>query len=88
MNLLSKPTKMYNIITMKINKSFFLLFFVLIANMTAFAQDDFEMADTFRSDGKIYVVIAVLLVIFTGIVAYLVHLDRKLKRLEKNQKDL
>ena len=32
---------------------------------------------------KIYVVIAVLLVIFAGIISYLVWMDRRLKKLEK-----
>ena len=41
------------------------------------------MADTFRSDGKIYVVIAVLSIIFLCIISYLVYLDIKLKKLEK-----
>lgn len=41
------------------------------------------MADTFRSDGKIYVVIAVLSIIFTCIISYLVYIDIKLKKLEK-----
>jgi CcmD family protein len=42
-----------------------------------------EMADTFRSNGKIYVVIAVLSIIFICIISYLVYLDIKLKKLEK-----
>jgi len=41
------------------------------------------MADTFRSDGKIYVVISVLSIIFICIISYLVYLDIKLKKLEK-----
>jgi hypothetical protein len=41
------------------------------------------MADTFRSDGKIYVVIAVLSIIFLCMMSYLVYLDIKLKKLEK-----
>lgn len=49
------------------------------------AQDtSVEMADTFRRDGKIYVVVAVLLTILAGIIIYLVRLDRKISRLEKN----
>ena len=44
---------------------------------------DVEMADQMRSSGKIYVVITVLAVIFAGIVAYLVNIDRKLSKLEK-----
>lgn len=42
-----------------------------------------EMADTMRSEGKIYVVVAILLLIFAGLIAYLVMLDRKISKLEK-----
>jgi len=42
-----------------------------------------EMADTMRSEGKIYVVVAILLIIFAGLIVYLVMLDRKLTRIEK-----
>lgn len=41
------------------------------------------MADQMRSDGRIYVVIAVMLTILLGITLYLVRLDRKISRLEK-----
>lgn len=43
-----------------------------------------EMADIMRSNGKIYVVVLVLATIFAGIIAYLVRLDRKITRIEKN----
>lgn len=42
------------------------------------------MADTFRSNGKIYVVVAVILTIFAGLILYLVRLDRKIDKLEHN----
>jgi len=42
-----------------------------------------EMADTMRSEGKIYVVVAILVVIFLGLIGYLVMLDRKITRIEK-----
>jgi len=44
-----------------------------------------EMADTMRSNGKIYVVVVVLATIFAGIFAYLVYLDRKMTRIEKEK---
>lgn len=44
-----------------------------------------EMADTMRSNGKIYVVVVVLATIFAGIFAYLVYLDRKISRIEKEK---
>ncbi len=48
-----------------------------------YANQEIEMADTFRSEGKIYVVVAVILAILGGIIAYLVVLDKKIAKLEK-----
>jgi CcmD family protein len=48
------------------------------------AQDQVEMADTMRSNGKIYVVVAVACVVFAVITAYIITVDRRLTRLEKN----
>ncbi|WP_417603457.1 CcmD family protein [Owenweeksia hongkongensis] len=42
-----------------------------------------EMADAMRENGKIYVVVAVLCVLFVGITLYLISIDRKLRKLEK-----
>jgi hypothetical protein len=42
------------------------------------------MADTMRSNGKIYVVIAVILTILAGLILYLVRIDRRVSRLEKD----
>lgn len=60
----------------------FILLVLLILPVLAQAQDP-EMADTMRSEGKIYVVVAVILVIMAGLIAYLVTIDRKATRLEK-----
>ena len=46
-----------------------------------------EMADTFRADGKIYVVIAVLGIILVGLITYLIYLDKKISRLEKRNRE-
>tara|TARA_B100000683_G_C12102754_1_gene395937 strand:+ start:134 stop:340 length:207 start_codon:yes stop_codon:yes gene_type:complete len=43
-----------------------------------------EMAEFFRSNGKIYVVVAIMSIIFLGVVFYLVHLDRKVNKLKKS----
>ncbi len=45
-----------------------------------------EMGDFLRSNGKIYVVVTVLATIFAGIFAYLVYLNRKISKLEKENK--
>ena len=42
-----------------------------------------EMADTMRSNGKIYVVVAVCLTILIGLFIYVFIVDRKVSRLEK-----
>jgi hypothetical protein len=43
-----------------------------------------EMADVMLANGKIYVVVVVLATIFAGIIGFLVFLERKISRLEKN----
>ena len=45
-----------------------------------------KMADAFRSEGKIYVVIAVLTIIFICLITYLVYIDLKLKKIETRTK--
>ena len=53
---------------------------------TFFAKaQDVKMADVMKENGKIYVVIAVMLTILAGLVMYLVRLDRKISKLEKNK---
>ena len=47
-----------------------------------------EMADTFRSDGKIYVVVLVVVIVFTGLFLYAANTDRKLSKIEKEIKSL
>ncbi len=42
-----------------------------------------EMALELRSSGKIYVVVGVLVIIFIGILTYLIHIDKKISKLEK-----
>jgi CcmD family protein len=45
------------------------------------------MADTFRSEGKIYVVVAVILIILFGMFFYLFRLDKKINKLEEELKN-
>lgn len=47
------------------------------------AQDKVPMADVMRSNGKIYVVVAVVVIIFIGILLFLISLDNKLRKFEK-----
>jgi CcmD family protein len=47
------------------------------------ASPPVEMADGMRSDGKIYVVVGVLVIILIGLFGYLISIDRKISRVEK-----
>jgi predicted membrane channel-forming protein YqfA (hemolysin III family) len=47
------------------------------------AQGTIDMAETMRSNGKIYVVVGVISIIFLGIIIYLIRLDSKISRIEK-----
>lgn len=49
------------------------------------ATEAVGMADTLRSNGKIYVVVAVMTTILAGILLYLVRMDRRVTRLEKDK---
>ena len=59
------------------------IFLILMSVQASLAET--EMADAMRSDGKIYVVVVVLATIFAGIFAYLIIIDRKITRLEKEK---
>ncbi|MCO6359465.1 CcmD family protein [Roseivirga pacifica] len=74
----------------------FIVTFLLFLSLSVFAQDgqytiteddynntSIEMADTLRSNGKIYVVVGVVMIIFAGVITYMVLIDRKISKLEK-----
>jgi len=63
-------------------KKIFMLLVLLVSSVTGFSQE-VEMADKMRSNGRIYVVVAVVVTILAGLILYLVRLDRKMTRLEK-----
>jgi hypothetical protein len=54
---------------------------------SGFAQETqpAEMADAMRSNGKIYVVIAVILTILAGLIFYVARLDSKISKFEKGE---
>ena len=57
---------------------------MMATSLISFTQDEqAEMADTMRSNGRIYVVVAVVVTILTGLILYIIRLDRKMSKLEK-----
>jgi hypothetical protein len=71
-------------------KKLFSLITLLLIATTMFAQDttanEPEMADKLYADGRIYVVVAVVATIFAGIIVYLINIDSKISKLEKQLK--
>jgi CcmD family protein len=61
----------------------FVLMTALLLSTASYAQEKAEMADLMRSNGKIYVVVAVCLTILIGLFLYVFMLDRKMSRIEK-----
>lgn len=63
-----------------------LIFFALLLCAAAFAQGNssVEMADPLRTSGKIYVVVVTIAIIFIGLAFYLFSIDRRLRKIEKD----
>jgi K+-transporting ATPase A subunit len=69
-------------------KSLFIFISLLLVTAASYAQEEgnkAEMADTMRSNGRIYVVVAVVVLILIGLILYIIRLDRKISRMEKEK---
>lgn len=62
------------------------LFTLMVISQTGRTQTA-EMAEIMRSNGKIYVVVGVVSLIFLVLFTYLIFIDRRLRTLEKNKKE-
>ncbi len=61
-------------------KGLLILSTLFLSSQTLIAQDGGN--DFMRSMGKMYVVVAVIIVVFVGLIAFLVYLDRRLTKIE------
>jgi CcmD family protein len=69
------------------NKYKLALFFIFLVVSNASAQmPAVEMADVLRENGKIYVVVLIIAIVFIGLAGYLFNLDRKISKLENKDK--
>ncbi|RYY27262.1 MAG: CcmD family protein [Chitinophagaceae bacterium] len=69
-------------------KKYTLAILLLLMNCFLFAQQTVTedgAATGMRSEGKIYVVVAVVVTILAGLILFLVRLDRKISRLEQKK---
>ncbi|SNS34178.1 CcmD family protein [Belliella buryatensis] len=75
-------------------KKWFVILFLLVSlqgiaqEKIAITKEDYqnskiEMADLMRSEGKIYVLVGVIGIVFAGILVYVISTDRKAARLEQ-----
>lgn len=62
-----------------------LFFFSLSRAQTVVSQAQTEKVPTMEQNGKIYVVLAVCLVVLTGLFLFLWTLERRISRLEKQK---
>ena len=60
---------------------------IMFFSLSALAENSMSLDEFFYQNQKIYVVVAILLIIFLLIVGYLIRLDRKISKLEKNQNE-
>lgn len=72
---------------MKTLVKLFTIGFMCLTSLAGYAQSDVPMADEMRANGKIYVVVAIVVLILIGLVVYVVVVDRKISRLEKKLDD-
>ncbi|HWV67014.1 CcmD family protein [Chitinophaga sp.] len=63
-----------------------LLFISVLANAQQQNTEKGPVNEFFRSNDKIYVIVGVLVIIFLGIVLFLINLDRKIGKLEEKDK--
>lgn len=68
---------------MKISKLIWVLFLTGLFLPSWGQSNPAPMADCMRSDGRIYVVIAVMLTILAGLFFYVAKLDRRISKMEK-----
>jgi hypothetical protein len=73
---------MKNKISIAICRLVFLLVCLFSSTLT-YANEEVGMADVMRSNGKIYIVVAVCLTILIGLFLYVFLIDRKITKLEK-----
>lgn len=78
-------------------KFLFLILILLSLNLSAQVDNQSQsvqdkdvptMADKMRESGKIYVVVGVVAILFTGFMVYLITTDRKIKKLEREMDDV
>lgn len=67
-----------------------LILFILCGawlSLSSFQGETIEMADGIRSNGLIYIVVAIFVIMAIGILFYLFSLDRKISKMENESSE-
>lgn len=64
------------------NRNIISLLFLLSSIYLAAQPSEPQMADNLRADGKIWIVICVIVIIFLSLAAFMFYIERKVKKLE------
>ncbi|HEY1040345.1 MAG TPA: CcmD family protein [Bacteroidia bacterium] len=75
---------------MKLFRNILTCILLVVGTLTMHAQapaGNVQMADGFYAEGKIYVVIGVVAIVFIGLAVYLFMIERKVKKLEEALKE-
>jgi uncharacterized transporter YbjL len=67
-------------------RSISILTLFLLPFLTSAQSAGPEMADDMRRNGKIYIVLACVLLVLSGMIAFLLMMENRLTRLEKENK--
>lgn len=65
------------------NKLILSFFLFLLAFSVQAQSAEPEMADSMRSNGKIFIVLGCVLLVLAGVIGFLLFLERRISRLEK-----
>jgi heme/copper-type cytochrome/quinol oxidase subunit 2 len=69
---------------MKYKSTYLAVLLLCLATITQAQESNVAMADAMRSEGKIFVVVGVVILLVVGLLGYVIYLDRKLSRIEKH----
>ncbi|MDZ7605313.1 MAG: hypothetical protein U5K79_06935 [Cyclobacteriaceae bacterium] len=66
----------------------FIILLPAVASAQGNSESQIEMADAMRANGKIYVVVLVIGIVFTGLFLFAIRTDSKVSKLEKEVKNM
>ena len=79
---------MKKVLMLTISLVMYMITLMPIVNAQDSTGQEIEMADTFRTEGKIYVVVLVVAIVFTGLIIFAANTDRRLTKIEREVRSI